>query len=186
METKVCKKCGRELPLSEFYAWRTEKKVFYKGVCKACYEGKRQTPAGMRVCKNCGELKPLSEFKTMKNGNISTTCTDCVKKIRAVYSDAKKKLLAELNVKYKRLRKESLPKKENRVDDDELCPSLIKIEKRDGLYVVLVRLIYLDCPDTWQWKAVYASYVRHLAINMMRKCVKMSCAKLKMMAKNTL
>ena len=36
METKVCKKCGRELPLENFYVNKSLK-VGYAKVYKACY-----------------------------------------------------------------------------------------------------------------------------------------------------
>jgi hypothetical protein len=36
METKVCKKCGRELPLSQFEVEHTSKGDYYRGVCREC------------------------------------------------------------------------------------------------------------------------------------------------------
>lgn len=41
MKTKVCKKCGRELPLSEFYKGKTYKDG-HKNECKECFNQQRK------------------------------------------------------------------------------------------------------------------------------------------------
>lgn len=36
MKTKMCRKCGRKLPLSEFYLAKARKKYAYRNACKQC------------------------------------------------------------------------------------------------------------------------------------------------------
>ena len=78
---KICKACGLEKPLSEFFGPYTDKQTGqhkWKGTCKACL-AKREAPDGQtkhdlarerrlrdypgsKVCKTCGEEKPLADF----------------------------------------------------------------------------------------------------------------------------
>ena len=67
METKVCTKCGRELPLSDF-AFRDKAKGTYRADCKKChsdfmkkkYQEKRQTVEEYKAnfaCQKCGDTR---------------------------------------------------------------------------------------------------------------------------------
>lgn len=81
-KTKVCKCCGKELPLSEFYIAHTNKDG-HKSACRKC-ESQRQrekyarlrdrfisksvTKEETKVCACCEKELPLSEFYT-QSGN---------------------------------------------------------------------------------------------------------------------
>jgi hypothetical protein len=73
METKVCTKCGRELPLNEFY----NDKMRPDGKKSACRECTAQAQRDLRARKKDSETKsiiknaPKVEEKTIKE------CNDC-------------------------------------------------------------------------------------------------------------
>lgn len=94
-QTKTCTKCGRELPISEFYA-RAGAKDGLQTICKDCHnaatkrchdkakaqahiEKSLQEACDMKRCSKCGETKPLSDFykdKKASDGHQSW-CKHC-------------------------------------------------------------------------------------------------------------
>jgi hypothetical protein len=83
IHTKVCKACGQEKSLSDFFGPYTDARTGqqkWKGTCKACSAereaarpkelGKYQLARerrlrdypGSKVCTDCGEEKPLADF----------------------------------------------------------------------------------------------------------------------------
>ena len=65
METKICIKCGKELPIEDFN-WRNKEKGTRRSECKTCYadfmkevyENKKKTVAEIKKnlkCSKCGE-----------------------------------------------------------------------------------------------------------------------------------
>lgn len=77
METKKCKRCGKEKPLNEFYnnedSWCTE--------CHCSYERDKDfySRKGIKskMCKACKEVKPLEEFAFKPNGKRGRVCQHC-------------------------------------------------------------------------------------------------------------
>ncbi len=104
-KTKICKCCGKELPLSEFYIHRTNRDG-HKTICKKCdskeqkakyaeRKGKfipqQETKEKTKICACCGEELPLSEFYVQggsKDGHRSF-CKKC-------YNEAQKEKRAKL------------------------------------------------------------------------------------------
>ena len=72
-QTKTCTKCGRELPISEFYA-KAGSKDGLQTICKDCHNAATQKSIEKRKADNifnesetktcicCGETKPITEF----------------------------------------------------------------------------------------------------------------------------
>jgi len=89
MKTKVCTKCGRELPLSEFHKTKTTKdglKIYCK-ICRKTMATKNIKHCGIKIrskvyfktCSKCGKLKHVDEFARcsyVKSGHISV-CKSC-------------------------------------------------------------------------------------------------------------
>ena len=57
METKVCSKCGRELPTTEFYALKTSKDGL-QSCCKKCHCAATTEAARKRREKSAQKRKP--------------------------------------------------------------------------------------------------------------------------------
>lgn len=96
-KTKTCTKCGRELPISEFYA-RTGAKDGLQTICKECHnaatkkcrEDKKdkeapidaiepQAPACTKKCPRCGRELPADAFgkHSRTRDNLQPYCRDC-------------------------------------------------------------------------------------------------------------
>lgn len=67
METKVCKKCGQELPVSEFYTDASSKDG-YRTKCKACYK-EYQKRSRMKHIKDAPKVEP-DVVKECKENNL--------------------------------------------------------------------------------------------------------------------
>jgi hypothetical protein len=74
MKTKVCRKCGKEKPVEDFYKQNTCKGG-RRGRCKSCEkesklqrwkENKPETYPTHQVCSTCGKLKPIDRFDFRK------------------------------------------------------------------------------------------------------------------------
>lgn len=70
METKICKKCGKELPLDNFYR-ASGNKDGHEGVCKKCR--KESKMRHKRICPQCGK-EFISDRKNQKH--CSRECSD--------------------------------------------------------------------------------------------------------------
>lgn len=85
METKVCRKCGQEKPVSEFIP-DGRYRSGYQTYCRKCTnEYKKMRRLGKsekKVCRMCGRELPISAFpkdKGYKSGR-SNQCRDCYNK----------------------------------------------------------------------------------------------------------
>lgn len=69
METKICKKCGQELPLTEFE--NSKNKDGHLNVCKKCRSAQKRLniqlnkehSEDVKICPVCGQELNISEFK---------------------------------------------------------------------------------------------------------------------------
>lgn len=88
METKVCKTCGIEKPLTEFY-FRKENNN-YRTECKKCLLEKQKSKRipkervkkirivpSSKICSKCNANKPISDYRTFKNGYVASVCKLC-------------------------------------------------------------------------------------------------------------
>jgi hypothetical protein len=82
METKVCKRCQNELPITEFYFRKESGK--YRDACKKCKsvvtkeEKKQIAELGIKKCKTCGIDKPVSEYILAGGGKwLQPYCKPC-------------------------------------------------------------------------------------------------------------
>ena len=78
METKICSKCGKELPLDEF-SKSSSTKDGYLCTCKKCRGAFQNTPEEIR-CPVCGEIKPYWKFgiaPRSKTGRV-WACKECI------------------------------------------------------------------------------------------------------------
>lgn len=91
METKICKKCGIEKPVSEFgksgciTLANGTKKQHYKTTCKQCTNKGRTRVDNVnpKVCNKCGLSKPLSEYHYEKDRDIyRSQCRKCRSVVR--------------------------------------------------------------------------------------------------------
>lgn len=85
METKVCRKCGQEKPVSEFIP-DGRYRCGYQTYCRKCtneYQKMRRLgKSEKKVCRMCGRELPISAFpkdKGYKSGR-SNQCRDCQNK----------------------------------------------------------------------------------------------------------
>ncbi len=94
--TKVCKCCGKELPLTEYYK-NSATKDGHDNKCKKCRN--KQTAAwakrkksknmkeNLKVCKHCNKKLPLSDFyrnRTTKDG-YECYCKECKNELTKTY-----------------------------------------------------------------------------------------------------
>ena len=78
METKICTKCSKELPITDFY-WRNKAKGVRRSDCKYChcnwvkekYKEKKQDIEEIKntlTCKKCGDNRPyVLDFHHLKS-----------------------------------------------------------------------------------------------------------------------
>lgn len=130
MKTKVCTKCGKEKPVTEYYKDRNVKKDGLVSACKKCkkqgqdahnektftlehlkqinkYKENREIDKQLentdkKRCTKCGNIKPRNHFDKSKQGKYSLN--EWCKKCRYKYSDREK--LHAYDKKYKKEHKE--------------------------------------------------------------------------------
>ena len=109
LETKICIRCGKELPATTDYFFQQKIGVL-RSRCKECF-GKEYThklgvKEGHRVCKKCSkELPETEEYFTLRKDTVSPcfrgTCKECRRSERAKHwVDNKEKLSTEHHVYY--------------------------------------------------------------------------------------
>lgn len=113
METKVCTKCGKELPKTrEYFTASKYHKDGFHNHCKKCRgfksygfalntENKELAKNGLKKCKYCGKVKPIEEYRMVGKHRRIEYCPDCeaiAKKEKAKYD---KKYLEENKEKKK-------------------------------------------------------------------------------------
>ena len=102
--TKVCRTCGRELPLSEYYA-KHDAKDGHASCCKECRikeatENRRRrearaakrplpTKVEFKKCPHCGRELPVSEYY-LKEGKPAWICKECFRKYEVARAKAKR------------------------------------------------------------------------------------------------
>ena len=105
MATKICKKCGIEKPLDEFYKDKS-KKDGHENKCKECKYTKKKiyvpVKEGHKICCTCGEEKSFDNFYKKGNGYRSN-CKECENKRIKKYANTKKR--KEYLKEYKRSEK---------------------------------------------------------------------------------
>lgn len=91
MESRVCKKCENELPITEFY-FRKERND-YRNVCKKCKslktkkELEEERSLNVKKCKICLEIKDKSDFQKAGGGNwLQPYCKPCDAKRKKEHS----------------------------------------------------------------------------------------------------
>lgn len=79
METKICSKCGKELPITEF-GLNPMSKGGHIRHCKRC--SSKNPPPEYLTCPICKETKPYYNFPVASKGKYgrSWACTDCTGK----------------------------------------------------------------------------------------------------------
>ena len=113
IETQVCKKCGLEKPLSEYYFSKAQNR--YLPDCKACrikyakayrksHPKKRtlvrikEEASGTRICSKCGVEKPFSEYEYRKDrNNYRGVCKKCCSTTNSEWYKKNKDVLLERN-----------------------------------------------------------------------------------------
>lgn len=83
-KTKTCTKCGRELPISEFYA-RTGAKDKLQTICKECHNAKSRESVARRKAQaeKAKQEKPTEAVAGITNGLKAITDQTLVDELRA-------------------------------------------------------------------------------------------------------
>ena len=90
--SKVCKICGRELPLSEFNKDRSSSDGHHY-ICKECFKNRYDNKKmETKVCKKCGKELPVAEFGKhyRSSDGLQSICRSCKKEIMASTNPRKK------------------------------------------------------------------------------------------------
>lgn len=67
METKICKCCGKELPITEFGTGKGHGVVFTRNVCTSCMKGKqREGHAARKAKKEITHAEELEQARCMR------------------------------------------------------------------------------------------------------------------------
>lgn len=101
MEYKVCRKCGKELPIDEFEK-ASSSKDGHLSTCKKCRGAFKDTPDTIK-CPVCGKEKPYWEFYTAPRSKTGRmwACKDCIDSKPSDISDAAYRRKYDLEYKTK-------------------------------------------------------------------------------------
>lgn len=67
METKICKRCGRELPITEYSTGKAHGTPFVRSVCKSCMKEKqRKGHAARKAKKEITHAEELEQARRMR------------------------------------------------------------------------------------------------------------------------
>jgi|GEM_PF-2552115 len=102
--TKICRYCGIEKPLTEFYK-HTSGKFGVSGKCKSCYPKKTisTVKVGYKICTRCKKELPTVEFYKIDEGKrLSSWCKGCKKDYDALrYATEAERISKNKRDKYK-------------------------------------------------------------------------------------
>lgn len=80
-ETRRCKSCAEDLPLSSYRTSTVKGKLSYRSTCRDCVNTNRRGPVKdltVKICCHCNQTFPISEFYPIhKTGYRSSTCHAC-------------------------------------------------------------------------------------------------------------
>lgn len=145
MITKKCTRCGKELPIDEFYPnYDARERVTYSTHCKECVKEKARAwskkyripkrdmnrspdPDSItRVCGICGKELPISRFSKSKKGRygIAPNCIDCVRERSARYREKYRNYMKSIGARVNKIG-------DNGVIDDIRNIYISKIEDKD-------------------------------------------------------
>jgi hypothetical protein len=152
--TKICSRCGRELPATNEYFYRNKYgKLGLRGDCKECRRNgfKRINRPGFKICSKCLKEKPSTAefFRRYKTGrrSLRSECKMCEK----IYRDASRgmyKAWAESPAMY-----------------DTYADQLIADEvRRDPIEPEFLQVRCKLCGE-WMWPTNRACHHRRIAIN---------------------
>ena len=101
METKICKKCGKELPLEEFSKSNTTKDG-HLATCKKCRGAFKNTPDKI-YCPVCGKEKDYWFFKTASSSPTGRqwACSECIEQKPIGMSDISYRRKYDMNYRDK-------------------------------------------------------------------------------------
>lgn len=110
METKICKVCGKELPLDSFGKNKACKDG-HENTCKVCKQAKRREKTrvdlkvlqteGTMVCPVCKRELPIDEFALLANSKTGRRwlCNDCYKEHSEINNGQDKNYFRKLRLK---------------------------------------------------------------------------------------
>ena len=148
--TKVCVKCGRELPVSNF-GRHSRTKDGYQPCCRECLskqnsghrkrkpfehneapakpEEPEAVPEGMKKCCHCGRILPVTEFRrhSKAKDGLQSACKECQVEMTTA---AKQKRTADKKEITRQARKEAI-KAKLLVQDPELMREVIEDAEKD-------------------------------------------------------
>lgn len=131
MQMKVCSRCGRELPITNF-GRHSRTKDGYQPCCRECQsemnkghkkrgpfehnekpakpEEPEKIPEGMKKCSHCGKILPVSEFRKHKGSpdGLQYACKTCQVEMT---TQAKQKRTAKKKALLEEAQKEAMMKK---------------------------------------------------------------------------
>ena len=126
-ETKICKGCLKDLPLSNFEFRKDIQK--YRPACKGCKrvksreQIKAEATADAKSCNFCGEIKDAKDFKKGHR-----RCKVCEKQYKAAYYQANKERLLNKFKGYYKENSEKIKKQANEYRQSN--PEVLKKRKR--------------------------------------------------------
>lgn len=110
MQTKICKKCGKELPIDEF-SKNSSTKDGYLSTCKMCRGTLNSNTPEFIHCPVCDKTKPYWEFRIASHSCTGRmwACKECIDNKPVDMSEAsyRKKYDTEFHEKVKKQKRES-------------------------------------------------------------------------------
>lgn len=165
--TKVCSRCGRELPIANF-GRHSRTKDGYQPCCRECQskmnkghkkrkpferneapakpEEPEPIPEGMKRCSHCGRILPVTEFRKHKNhpDGLQYACKECQVEMT---TKAKQKRTAKRNEVIREAQKEVIKEKILAGDPEmvELPATSGGLLEKEVENIPVSRLIALEC-----------------------------------------
>ena len=104
MGTKICRKCGRELPATlDYFQKRSDEKDGLRNKCRECCNSdfKVSVPEGYKQCHKCKRILPIDDFNKSQDtpDGLQHKCKDCKRQYREDHKE-------HINKRYKEREKE--------------------------------------------------------------------------------